>query len=266
MAAGAHNGLSARLVEESGFEAVWSSSFEISASAALPDASLLSMSEYLTAAKQMNDAVSIPVIADCDTGFGNNLNAVYAVQQFEAAGIAAVCFEDKQFPKMNSFVGAGQHLEQIDTFARKIKVAKEAQTTKDFMIIARTEALVVGCDVSEALKRAHAYADAGADAILIHSKAKTPDEVLDFISCWQDRLPVVVVPTTYYSLTVEEANAAGVKLMIFANHGMRAMISGSKEVLSKICVSGSSESVQSEIATVQDIFQIQRLPEWLEHE
>ncbi len=106
----------------------------------------------------------IPVIADCHAAFGNNLNAVYAVQQFEAAGIAAVCFEDKQFQKMNSFVGAGQHLEQIDTFARKIKVAKEAQTTKDFMIIARTEALGAGCDVSEALKRAHAYADAGADA------------------------------------------------------------------------------------------------------
>jgi phosphoenolpyruvate phosphomutase len=137
---GAHDGLSAKLVELNGFEGVWASGFEISASHAVPDADILTMTQYLEAASIMNDAVSIPVVADCDTGYGNSNNVIHMVRKYEAAGIAAVTIEDKKFPKVNSYIPGRQELAPIAEFVGKILAAKNAQQTKDFMVIARVEA------------------------------------------------------------------------------------------------------------------------------
>ena len=181
---GAHDGLTAKLAELAGFDGVWASGFEISASHAVPDANILTMTQYLEAASTMNDAVSVPVVADCDTGYGNSSNVVHMVRKYEPAGIAAVTIEDKRFPKVNSYIPGRQELAPIAEFVGKILAAKNAQQTKEFMVIARVEALIAGWGQEEALRRAHAYVEAGADAILIHSKSSVPDEIVSFAKAW----------------------------------------------------------------------------------
>jgi phosphoenolpyruvate phosphomutase len=261
--AGVQDALSALVAEEIGFHAVWASSFAISATRGLPDMSLLSMTDYLQAASYINDVCEVPVIADCDTGFGDVLNVAYMVQRYQAAGIAGVCIEDKIFPKRNSFQDAGQVLEEPGVFAHKIEVAKKSQHGDDFVLIARTEALIAGEGTDDALKRALQYADAGADAILVHSKSQTPHEVIEFLHRWPHVVPVVVVPTTYYNWHLNEAANAGVAVIIYANQGLRAAVRSMRDTLRQVYEAGSSVSVEPEIASVADIFRLQRLNDWL---
>ena len=179
--AGAFDAMSAKLVEINNFDAIWAGSFAISATHALPDASILTMTEFLSVASNMTDACSIPVIADCDTGFGGPSNVSHMIKKYENAGIAAVSIEDKIFPKQNSLLENGkQELLPEKDFVAKIIAAKNAKVNENFMIIARVEALIAGLGVDEAKKRADAYEKAGADAILIHSKKNTPDEIFEF--------------------------------------------------------------------------------------
>ena len=178
---GAHNGLSGRIGEEAGFDGLWASGFEISASYAVPDANILTMAENLAVAKMMNDATQVPVIADCDNGYGNAINVIRAIEEYERAGIAGICMEDNIFPKRCSFyAGVKRELSPVEEHAGKVRAAKATQRDRDFVVIARTEALIAGWGMEEALHRGRAYADAGADMVLIHSKSKTPDEVLTF--------------------------------------------------------------------------------------
>src|SRR5438477_6750830 len=171
--AGAHNALSAKLVEQAGFEAIWASGFEISAAWGVPDASTLTMTENLDVVKQISDAVSIPVIADGDTGYGNAINVMRTVEAYEQAGIAGISLEDNIFPKRCSFyTGVQRELVSIEEHAGKIRAAKAAQKNPDFTVIARSEALIAGLGMEAAILRAGAYAQAGAGAILVHSKAK----------------------------------------------------------------------------------------------
>lgn len=260
--AGAHDALGAVLAQEAGFQAVWSSSFEVSASRCLPDAGILTATEYLEAASHMQKALHIPVVADCDTGYGGNMNVAHTVREFEDAGITAICIEDKLFPKMNSFVGEGQDLLDTEQFAKKVSTAKNAQSTDDFFVIARTEALIAGLGVDEALARCHAYADAGADAVLVHSKQKTKGQVLDFLAAWQGRLPVVVVPTTYPDWHIDDATAAGVSVVIYANQGLRATVSSLRDTFRSIYRNGETTALEDSIASVGDIFALQRLTDW----
>lgn len=259
-AVGAHNALGAKLVEESGFEAVWQSSFEVSASYGLPDASLLGMNEFLSAAASMNRAVEIPIIADCDTGFGGPLNAAFAAQEYEARGIAAICIEDKQFPKMNSFADGGQHLVPADVFAAKIEAAKAAQAGSDFVVIARTESLIAGLTVDDALARAHEYVDSGADAVLIHSKSTRPDEILEFGRRWSRRVPLVAVPTTYFSVTEAQLIEAGFSTVIYANQSIRASVQAMRDVLATINAHQTGAGVEGGISTMSDLFALQGMP------
>ena len=255
--AGAHNGVSARLVERNGFDAVWASGFEISTSYAVPDASILTMTEFLEAARIMNDAVDLPVIADCDCGFGDASNVAYMIRRYEAAGIAAVCIEDKRFPKMNSFVNGGQELATIAEFVEKIHAAKDAQREPDLVVIARIEAFIAGCGQDEVLKRARAYADAGADAILVHSKEPTPAQIFGFMRAWHDRAPIVVIPTTYYETTAQEIERAGIRMVIYANHAMRATVRAMDEILAHIRDAGTTKGVEACIASLGELFELQ---------
>jgi len=261
--AGAHDALSALVAEEVGFDAVWASSLAISAARGLPDMSLLTMTDYLQVACYINDVCSLPVIADCDTGFGNTVNVAYMVRQYEAAGIAAICIEDKVFPMRNSFCETDQVLEDVEVFARKVQTAKLAQRDDDLVVIARTEALIAGAGLDEALHRAHRYVDAGADAILMHSKSRQPDEIITFLDRWQQRAPVVVVPTTYYNWHVSEAAKAGVKMVIYANQALRASVSSMKQALNRVLDAGFSFPIEEEIASMREIFRLQRVDEWL---
>lgn len=260
--AGAHDALGGVLAQESGFQAVWSSSLEVSAARCLPDASLLTMTEYLQAAANMQKALSVPVVADCDTGYGNAMNVAHMVHEYQAAGITAVSLEDKLFPKMNSFAAGGQTLLPAEEFAHKIETAKNSQQGDDFFVIARTEALISGQPVAEALDRCHRYADAGADAVLIHSKARTNSQILEFLAQWQGRRPVVVVPTTYPDWHVEDAARAGVSVVIYANQGLRATIASMRSAFRSIYQHGDSTALEDSIASVSDIFALQRLADW----
>ncbi|MEW6619505.1 MAG: phosphoenolpyruvate mutase [bacterium] len=254
---GAHDGLSAKLVEKNGFDGVWASGLEISTSFAVPDANILTMSQYLEVAKTMNDAVSIPIIADCDTGYGNSNNVMYMVKKYESAGIAAVVIEDKQFPKVNSFIPGRQELAPLSEFVGKILAAKSVQEHPDFMVIARVEALIAGWGQEEALRRANAYVDAGADAILIHSKSKTPDEIIEFIHAWNNKSPLVVVPTTYSAVTAEELEKLGIKMVIYANHGIRASIKAMEMTFSAIAAYGTTKPIEKDIASMEEVFELQ---------
>ncbi|WP_414586729.1 phosphoenolpyruvate mutase [Scytonema sp. PCC 10023] len=253
----AHNSLGAKIAERIGFDGVWSSSFEISTSHCVPDASILSMSEYLAVAESMNASTSIPIVADCDTGYGNLNNVIHMVRKFEAAGIAGVCIEDKQFPKINSFIPGRQELASVSEFMAKIMAAKNAQRSADFMVIARVEALIAGHGQKEALMRAQAYAEAGADAIVIHSKAMTPEPIAEFTSAWNYQVPLVVIPTTYYTITVRELEELGVKMVIYANHGIRAAISAMEKTFAEILRTGSSVNVEMNIASMKSAFELQ---------
>lgn len=254
---GAHNALGAKMAERAGFDGVWSSSFEISASHAVPDASILGMTDHVAAAREMAAAVRIPVVADCDTGYGEAQQFAHAVRQYEAAGIAAVCIEDKQFPKLNSFINGRQELASIEDFLDKLQAGKRAQTSSDFAIIARTEALIAGYGRDEALLRARAYADAGADAVLIHSKAKTVDELASVARAWDRATPLVAVPTTYFHVTANELAALGIKMVIYANQGLRSALRAMELVYEQILRSGSTVSVESHLMPMKSIFELQ---------
>jgi phosphoenolpyruvate phosphomutase len=254
---GAHNALGAKMAERAGFDGVWASGFEIAASYALPDASIVTMSEHLALARSMCDVVRIPVVVDCDTGYGDELQFAHAVRQFEAAGVAGVCVEDKQFPKLNSFIDGRQELAPVDAFVEKLVAGKKAQRTRDFVVIARTEALIAGCGVEEALRRARAYSDAGADAVLIHSKAKTAAEIAEVAMQWDRPTPLVAVPTTYFNTPLDDLAALGFKVVIYANQGLRGALKAMEQVYAEILRSGSTASVESQLWPMKTIFALQ---------
>ncbi|MER6565177.1 isocitrate lyase/phosphoenolpyruvate mutase family protein [Streptomyces sp. NPDC001093] len=259
-AVGAHDGLTAKLVQQAGFDAVWASSFEISASHGLPDASLITMTQYLDAATAMDSVTDIPVIADCDTGFGGPMNVAYAVQRYARIGIAAMCIEDKLFPKTNSFADVAQDLLPAEDFALKIKAAREALGIRDMVLIARTESLIAGRDIEDALDRGRLYAAAGADAVLVHSKSRRPDEVLEFAARWDVDVPLVAVPTTYGTVSEQELYEAGFRLVIYANQGLRAAVRGVQEVLRELNAAGAARSVDERIASMSEVFALQGMP------
>jgi phosphoenolpyruvate phosphomutase len=167
----AHNGLAAKIVEETGFKGIWGSGLALSAQHAVRDNNELSWTQVVNILEFMSDATTIPILLDGDTGCGDFNNMRRLVHKLEQRAIAGVCIEDKLFPKTNSFIqGEQQELEDIETFCGKIKAGKDAQSDDDFCIVARVEAFIAGWGLEEALKRGEAYRQAGADAILIHSK------------------------------------------------------------------------------------------------
>lgn len=264
----AHDPLSAMLVKEAGFDGIWASGFELSAAMGLADVSLVSMTEHLDNMRKMASRTHLPIVADIDTGYGNAINVLYSVEQFEAAGAAAVVIEDKMFPKVTSLITGGrQDLVSIAEHQGKIEAAVSARKDPDFMIIARVEALVAGRGEEEALARAHAYEQAGADMILIHSKQKTPDEIESFINAWTGSVPIVIVPTAYPQMTEARAKALGkIGILIYGNHAIRAAVTGMQKVFAQIIEDGGIETANDTIVPVTEIFRLQRMEEVKENE
>jgi phosphoenolpyruvate phosphomutase len=252
----AHDGLSAKIVEEAGFKGIWASGLAISAALGVRDNNEASWTQVLEVLEFMSDATAIPILVDGDTGYGNFNNMRRLVKKLCQRSIAGVCIEDKLFPKTNSFLGEGQPLADMAEFCGKIKAGKDSQLDPDFCIIARVEALISGWGMDEALKRAHAYCDAGADAVLIHSKQPTANEVLAFLNEWDGRCPVVIVPTKYYATPTEEFRRAGVSTVIWANHNLRASITAMRTVCQRIHKDESLVGVEGEIASVSDVFRL----------
>lgn len=255
----AHSPLSARLAAEAGFDAIWASGFELSALYGLPDVSIVTMTQHLEMLRAMAERCALPIVADIDTGFGNAVNVVHAIAQYERAGAAAVVIEDKTFPKVTSLVAGGrQELVRIEELQGKIAAAAATRRDPAFIVIARTEALIAGLGEAEALRRAAAYEAAGADMILIHSKQKTPDEVESFVRAWRGKAPVVLVPTAYPALDAARIRALGkVAMVIYGNHAIRAAVTAMKQIFARIRQDGGIQNVDKDIVSVEEIFRLQ---------
>jgi phosphoenolpyruvate phosphomutase len=254
----AHNGLSARIVEETGFKGIWASGLSISAALGVRDNNEASWTQVLEVCEFMADATNIPILLDGDTGYGNFNNMRRLVTKLEQRGIAAVCIEDKLFPKTNSFINSErQPLADMDEFAGKIKAAKDGQSDPDFAVIARLEAFIAGWGLDEMLRRAEAYHAAGADGLLIHSKKSTPDQILAFAKEWAGRSPIVIVPTMYYSTPTEVFEQAGIDLVIWANHNVRSAIRAMQDTSRRIFEERSLLNVEDEVVSVKEVFRLQ---------
>jgi phosphoenolpyruvate phosphomutase len=263
----AHNGLSAKIVEEAGFSGIWASGLSISAQFGVRDNNEASWTQVLEDLEFMSDATRVPILLDGDTGYGNFNNMQRLIRKLEQRNIAAVCIEDKLFPKTNSFLkGDAQPLADMQEFCGKIKAGKDAQNDPDFCIIARVEAFICGWGLTEALRRADAYHLAGADGILIHSALSVPDEILAFKREWGNRCPVVIVPTKYYSTPTDVFRQHGFSMVIWANHMLRAAVATMQKTARALKQSENLLSIEDKVAPVSEIFRLQNAAELLEAE
>ena len=270
----AHNGLSGiianntrvdgqsdELPVEREFDALWESSLTDSAIKGHPDIEVISFDSRLQTIHEILAVTYKPMIVDGDTG-GDANNFEYMVSKLERAGVSAVIIEDKVFPKRNSLEpGVQQTLQEPEVFAQKIRRGKKIQVSEDFMIIARLESLIAGQSVDEALHRARIYLEAGADGIMIHSKSKSPDQILEFAKNYQNlnqelklNIPLVCVPTTYNTLTEDELRTAGFRIIIYANHLLRGAYKAMEEVARTILLNQRSFEADPMCAPVRNIF------------
>jgi len=264
---GAFDVMSAKLAEMNDFDAVWASGFGISSTRALPDAGILTMTELLDAVTFMAEACNIPVIADCDTGYGGPNNVAHLVKKFENAGIAGICIEDKTFPKENSLFKDGkQKMIAKKDFVAKLVAAKNAKKSNDFIIIGRTEALIADLGVDEALERATAYEKAGADIIFVHSRKKDPDEIFEFYKRWKGKAPIMAVPTAFPTVTLDELKSRGVQMVVFAHQTTLAAFAAISDVVKQMSKIKSLDDLETKLASMDDLFKLQGMHKIREHE
>lgn len=266
----AHNGLSALIANDTvvtnggqkkEYDALWESSLTDTASKGLPDAEIIGFESRCENIRQIIDVTNKPIIVDGDTGRDAN-SFEYLVKTLENLGVSAVIIEDKVYPKRNSLEdGTDQTLEDPDVFSTKISRGKKISKTDSFMIIARLESLIAGMGIDDAVQRAKKYLKAGADGIMVHSKSKTPDEIIEFCKRYNDlcdslgfRKPLVCVPTTYNTITDTELKKHGINIVIHANHLLRAAYKAMSEVAEKILVSDRNFEVDDLCSTTKEIF------------
>ncbi len=262
----AHDGLTGLLVEKirvetangtRQFDAIWVSSLCDSTAKGKPDIELVDMTSRLNTIEEIMEVTTKPIVLDGDTG-GQIEHFVYNVQTMERLGVSAVIIEDKKGLKKNSLfgTGAGQVQDDIEAFCQKITAGKNAQKSKDFMIIARCESLILGMGQEDALKRCHAYVKAGADGIMIHSVQKTPDEIFAFCQAFRrddPKTPIVVVPTTYNTTTEDELAAHGINMVIHANHLIRSAFPAMQKTAQTILEHGRSYEVNDMCMSIKEI-------------
>lgn len=252
----AHNAASAKIVQESNFDAIWASGFTLSASLGHRDCNELSWTNLCDQFEYMTDCTSIPIIVDGDTGFGNFNNVRMLIKKLEKIKVSGVVLEDKIFPKTNSFIEKDQPLISIEEFQGKIRAAKDTQINPNFAVIARTEAFIVGKGLQAALDRAYAYEEAGADAILVHSKKSTIEEIEMFCLHWKGVLPLVIIPTTYWNTQPELYEKLGVSLVIFANHLFRSSLLAMRNTAKQIYKQKSTAILEGRISSLNEIFDL----------
>lgn len=263
----AHNGLSAKIAEEAGFQCIWASSLTIASSLGLRDSNEASWTQVLDICEFMADATETPILMDGDTGYGNFNNVRRLIKKLEQRGIAGVCLEDKIFPKSNSFVDDPCNaLADLNEMCGRIRAAKDTQHNNNFVVIARTEGFNLNADVSQVLDRAHAYRESGADAILVHSKKESPVDIENFMARWNNACPIVVVPTMYWQTPTKRFNELGVSLVIWANHNLRAAVKAMQALCANLQHSQQIAEIQNDIVSIDEIFRLQNLDELLRAE
>jgi phosphoenolpyruvate phosphomutase len=258
----AHNGLSAKIVEEAGFPGVWASGLSISASLGVRDNNEASWTQILEVVEFMNDNIKIPLLLDGDTGYGNFNNVRRLVKKLEQRDVAGVCIEDKLFPKQNSFINdERQLLTSAEEFVGKIKAAKDTQKDSDFCVVARTEGFIVDRSLEETLERCVMYSEAGADAILVHSKLSTPDQIIAFEKKWDKHCPIVIVPTSYAQTPTSVFEKLDISLILWANHLLRASILQMQRTASQIYHDHSTQNIDNLIVPMKEVFRLQNVEE-----
>ncbi|MDC3142879.1 phosphoenolpyruvate mutase [Candidatus Pelagibacter sp.] len=265
----AHNALSALIAENTvverdgknvSFDGVWSSSLTDSTARGKPDIEAIDMTSRISSVNDIFEVTSKPMIFDGDTG-GKTEHFEFNVRSLERAGVSAVVIEDKTGLKKNSLFGneVKQTQETIENFCDKINRGKAAQLSDDFMIIARIESLILEAGMKDALIRAEAYIKSGADGIMIHSRHKDPAEIVEFMEKFRavdNSTPVVVVPTSFNSVTVEEFIKMGVNVVISANHMLRAAYPAMSKVAKSLLKNGRSLEAESDCMSIKEILEI----------
>ncbi len=262
----AHNGLTGLIVEQTRvetqngvkqFDAMWVSSLCDSTAKGKPDIELVDLTSRIQTLEEIMEVTTKPIILDGDTG-GQTEHFAYNVRTLERLGISAVIIEDKTGLKKNSLFGteAQQTQENIESFCQKIRAGKNAQKTKDFMIVARCESLILNQGMEDAITRCRAYVKAGVDGIMIHSCKKDPAEILEFCRLFREEdktTPLITVPTTYNTITEDELQAAGVNIVIHANHLLRSAFPAMQRTARAILSSGRSLEAESLCMSIKEI-------------
>lgn len=265
----AHSPLSALIAENAKeekegktvqFDGFWSSSLTDATEMGKPDIEALSISQRLNNINHIFDVTTKPMIMDADTG-GKVEHFELDVRSMERLGISAVIIEDKTGLKKNSLFGndVAQTQEDIETFSHKIRMARAARVSDDFMVIARIESLILDKGMDDALVRARAYVKAGVDGIMIHSRQKNPDEIFQFAEIFRGEfsyVPLVSVPTSYNQVTEEELAVHGFNIVIYANQLLRASYPAMRDVASEILKSGRSAEVDGKIISIKEILEL----------
>jgi len=264
-----HNGLSASIVEHASnerdgavqtFDGMWGSSLTDSTMRAKPDIEVVDLSSRISSLNEIMEASRKPVIFDADTG-GLIEHFQFTVKALESAGVSAVIVEDKTGLKKNSLFGTDvdQTQDSVESFSNKIRAGKKAQVTDDFMIIARIESLILDKGVDDALSRAAAYLDAGADGIMIHSRKKDPAEIFEFCNAYnkfEGRRTLVIVPSSFSQVMESELIDNGADIVIYANHLLRAAYPSMLKTAEKILKNGRAHEVESELMSIKDILEL----------
>ena len=252
----AHNALVARICERNGFQALWASGLTLSSSMGLRDHNEATWTELLSIADLVVNATSLPVLFDGDSGQGNFNNVRRLVRTLSARGYAGVVIEDKTFPKMNSYIKHRHTLVAVEEFQGKLEAAKDAQLDHDFVVIARLEGFIAGDEPEAVAGRAHAYCDAGADGLFVHSRRADAADVAAFVRNWDQRAPLIVSPTSYPGVSFAELQSFGVSAAICANHAFRAAMRAVDLVTKQIRVCNSLSAVEGAIATLDELFEL----------
>lgn len=242
------------------FDAMWISSLCDSTTKGKPDIELVDLTSRMRIIEDVMDVTTKPIIFDGDTG-GLVEHFIYNVKTLERRGVSAIIIEDKTGLKQNSLFGTEveQTQETIENFTQKIAAGKRAQRTEDFMIIARIESLILEKGIEDALTRAKAYVEAGADGIMIHSRKTSPDEVISFCKQyreWDKSTPIVAVPTTYNTITEEELANIGVNIVIYANQLTRSAFPAMEQTAIDILKYHRSSEVEDRLMQIKDIIRL----------
>jgi phosphoenolpyruvate phosphomutase len=259
---GVHNALGARIAEGCCVEFLWLSGLEVSAAFGLPDASLITMTELLETSAMVARSTALPLLVDGDTGFGGPNNVRRLVLECERAGASGVCIEDKRFPKVNSFHKNGHELEPIEVFVEKITTALCTRTDPNFVVVARTEAMIAGAPVGEAVRRARAYCAAGADAVFVHSRVDTVTELATFFAAFGTCAPVIVSPTTYWSVTEAELQRLGATAVLYSNVGVRLAAKAMAAGIGALVGAGTLASIQEQMVSLSELRELQEVRAW----
>lgn len=265
----AHSGLTGLIVENTfvdsnqerkEFDGIWGSSLTESTSKGKPDIEAVDVTSRVNSLHDVLEVTTKPIIYDADTG-GQIEHFKFTVRTMERLGISAIIIEDKTGLKKNSLFGndVPQSQDSIENFSAKIRAGKAAQVTDDFMIIARIESLILEVGIEDAIIRATAYIQAGADGIMIHSRQKDPKEIFEFCNKYKTllrRVPLVVVPSSYNIVTENELEKHGVNIVIYANHLLRAAYPAMVETARSILEHGRSAEVDSKLLSIAEILEL----------